>query len=694
MKGERAMLGLVLIAAGTATAADTVWWTVDAAAEMLAGRGEGVAVTAEGRLERAAGWHAGVAFEEPVLLAAGRAPDGSVIVGTGHPAALYRVTEGGAQQLAEIPGDQVTALLVMGDDEVLVAAGSPAVLYRWRRGGLDEVGRLGEGGIWELARFAGQVVAAAGPPAALYRLGERGFERWVELPDVHARCLAVLDDRLLVGTSGRGLVVSVDRRGRLGLVVDSQFTEISDLVAAPDGTLWAAALVGEPPPPAKKDGDASATKETSSSSVSLDLPKVDGKTASSEVVRVTPEGALLGVHRFTSQVATALAFDGAGLLVGTGYEGEVWRFVDGGGARLATVDAVQVVGFVDGGAAMLTLGPARLDWRRDDGERPASFRSEHRLFPRPVRFGEYRVVPWSEGVRIRFRSGASEIAEDRWLPWSEWRTEARGLVDLPPGRSLQWELELPAGGDFAGVDRIEVASREVNLPPVISLLEVEEPGVIFLDAPPTGGPVIEVSHPDREGIFTVVDSRRPGPTNSKAAKGKKYYRAGYRTVSWQAEDPNGDPLLYELVVEREDGFRLAVRDRVEANQLAVDVSAVPDGRYRFELTASDAAANPAAPRTARRLSSWFEVDSTPPRIELERHRERWRVTVDDGDGSGVARVRWSRDGGEWTELEPEDGVLDGRRETFWFEARPGRHLVVVSATDRQFNRATVSSVED
>ena len=124
---------------------------------------------------------------------------------------------------------------------------------RWRRewstsgrtAPLSEVGRLAEGGIWDLALFAGQVVAAAGPPATLYRVAERGLERWKELPDVHARCLEVNGDRLLVGTSGKGLILSVDAAGRVGVLADSPFTEISDL-AVGGGSVWAAALVGEP----------------------------------------------------------------------------------------------------------------------------------------------------------------------------------------------------------------------------------------------------------------------------------------------------------------------------------------------------------------------------------------------------------------------------------------------------------------
>ena len=106
------------------------------------------------------------------------------------------------------------------------------------------------------------------------------------------------------------------------------------------------------------------------------------------------------------------------------------------------------------------------------------------------------------------------------------------------------------------VDRVEVAVVEVNLPPQVKQLKVEEPGVVFLAAPPPTGPVIEAVHPDVNGIFTVIDDT--APKNKGSTKGKKYYRAGFRTVSWQVSDPNKDPLRFRLEVEPAENVRALV----------------------------------------------------------------------------------------------------------------------------------------
>lgn len=692
------VFALLPLVCQVAVATETRRWVVDTPEELLKGRGSNVQVTADGTLQRVAGWAAGPDFEEAVVMAASRDADGSLIVGTGFPARLYRVRGNEAELLAEVDAEQITALLATADGEVLVATVAPGALYRWSGGALDEVGRLSAGGIWDLAVFDGEVVAAGGPPASVFKVTERGLVRWVELPDVHGRCLEPEDDRLLVGTSGKGLILSVDRSGRLGVLADSPFTEIADL-AAGGGAVWAAALVGEPVSTPRKaqsgdDGDDTSEDRTEVSTTSgeLKLPEVNGKTATSEVLKLTADGGLLSVHRFVREVATTLAWDGQGVLVGTGFEGEVWRFVNGGGARIATVDAVQVVGVVDGGAALLTQGPGGVLWRRSDDDQPGRFRSKAQEFKQPVRFGEYRVEPSSAGLRIRFRSGISGTPDETWLPWTDWMLASGGSVSLPPGRSLQWEVEIPADATASSVvDRVEVAVVEVNLPPRVKELRVEAPGVVYLSAPPPSGPVIEAVHPDLNGIFTVIDDAER--KNNGSTKGKKYYRAGFRTVSWEVTDPNKDPLQYRLEVEDRNGFQFEVRERIAGSQLGVDTSAIPDGMYRFRLTASDAPRNPAGALEVTRVSRWFPIDNSAPSVNLSRRGDAWVVTVRDSL-SPIVRAEWSRDGVAWTALAPTDGLLDGREENFEFPAASGRHMVVVRVVDRQHNRATAGAVEE
>ena len=694
MRVLRWLTPVLILICSSSWATETRRWVADTPDQLLKGRGQGVSVTGDGTLVTVPGWVGGPTVDEPLVAAGARRKDGSLIVGTGHPARLYEVKGDRVSPLADVPGEQVTAVLVTPRDEVYVASISPGVLFRLDKGRLEEVARLGEGGIWDLAWFDGSVVAATGMPAALYRLGAQGMERWLELPDAHARSLASAGDSLIVGTSGKGLVLGVDGSGAMSLLADSPFTEIPDLVAAPDGSIWAVALVGEPiQPPTKTkptNGEAETSSESAeqvSSAMELDLPKINGNTATSELLRLTPEGALLRVHRFAKQVASAVAWDGSGVLVGTGYQGEVWRFLPEGGARLTTVDAVQVVGFIDDGEAVLTQGPGQVLWQRK-GAVPSRYRINGQWLPIPVRFGEYEVTPARAGVRIRFRSGASEKPDESWLPWTDWLPAAGGRVPLPPARSLQWEVEMEEG---TTVERVVVALREVNLAPEITALKVEEPGAVYLSGPPPSGPVIDRDHPDLNGIFTVIEPNGKSAKNS--TKGKRFYRSGFRTASWTVKDLNDDALQVRLDLEGQDGFVLLVRDELAADQLGVDTSALPDGTYRFRLTVSDEQTNPGNGLEAQRSSRWFVVDNTPPEVKLTRGADQWQLVVEDAS-SALSKVEWSRDGEKWHLLEPADGVLDGRRESFSFPVAEGRHLIVVRAVDLHHNRATTGAVEE
>ncbi len=690
-----ALAVLALALAGNLAATETRRWTVDTAEQMLKGKGNGVAVTEDGRLVPVPGWQPRAKIPAPVVLAGVTLGDGSILVGTGHPAALYRFAAGAVARVVEVPAEQVTAMLRTPAGHVLVATTGPAAVFEWDGKKLVRRGGIEGGGFWDLAWFGGGAVVAAGSPATLYRLTDRGLERWLELPDTHARCLAVDGDVLLVGTSGRGLVLRVDGAGSVGMVADSPFTEIADLAVAPDGDVWAAAVVGPPEekkaPAGAKTPAGKAGETVTVTPAKLKLPKVNGTTASSELLRVTPSGALLSVHRFAGQVATALAWDGSGVLVGTGYEGEVWRFGRRGGTRLAFLDAVQVTAILDGGRVLLTQGPAAVLTRRPLSAAGGTFSSAVERFKRPVAFGRYRVDPPEDAVRIRFRSGLTQRPDRTWLPWSDWLPAAGGKVPLPPATSLQWEVKIPAGKEARAVERVTVAYREVNLPPRIVSLTVQPPGVVFLAAPPPSGQFVDVAHPDVNGIFTTLSPGRPG--GRAAGRGKKYWRVGYRTVTWKVEDPNGDPLRFDLTLERRDGFILPVKKGLERTQIAIDTTAVPDGWYRFRLVATDAPRNPVHPATDAAPSPWFVVDHTPPELRIVRDGKRWRVEAADAL-SAISVAQWSRDGAGWHPLAPDDGLVDQRHEVFHFPAESGRHLVVVRVIDRHHNRAVASAVEE
>jgi hypothetical protein len=669
-------------------------FALDTPRALAGARGHGVAVHADGTLRPLPPLQPSAAFDEPLGLALTIAPDGTAWVGTGNPARVWRIGKGGKELVAEPAADQVAALLLDPRGDLYIATASPALLFKVARGGSAavEVGRLTEGNLWDLAWFESQLVAAAGNPGRLLRLSPRGLELAAAIPDRHARCLAVTGAALLIGTSGKGLILRWDGRGTPGVLADSSFTEIAALAVAPDGTAWAAALTGDPtlgkPPAREPAADASVTVSAGEGAAAAAAP--DKAANASEILRVLANGAVTTAHRFGKQIAGALDWGEQGVVIGTGLEGELWRLSAGVAAQLDAVDAAQVVRIAGGGDWVLTQGPVTL--LRRGGAPRGTFTSPVLDAGQPAEWGEAMVAaalgePGS--CTIRFRSGAAAEPDDGWNLWG--KAAPCGVVkpDAPPARYLQWQvaLEVPE----AVVERVEVAYRQLNLPPEVKTLTVHEPGEIFLKGPPPSDRIIEVEHPGLSGIFTTLGD---DDNDRQAALGKKYYRVGYRTLSWKVEDPNGDPLRFTVEVQPAGSTTWwPVRTDLESVNLALDTQALADGTYRFRLTASDEPANPGAPATVQALSGHVTIDNTPPVVTLKRAGDVWQVTIEDLL-SRVAAVDWNRDADRWHPLAPDDGLLDGRRETMKIPAAAGRHALAVRATDEHHNRATVAVEEE
>jgi len=683
-------LPLVLaLAAAPSHATETRRFVIDTPKALDGAEAVAVAIAADGTLRPLPPLVEAAAFEEPLGLALALDGDGTAWVGTGHPARIWRVGADGAKELVtEVEADQITALLVAPDGALYAATAVPAALVRVdrQRGEATLVTSLPEGNLWDLAWFDGALLAAAGNPGRLLRLGPKGFELAAAVPDQHARCLAVSGGVLLIGTSGRGLILRWTGQGPVGAFFGAGFTEVADLAVSPDGTVYAAALTGDPTlgkPPQKAEGGEASVNVTTGGDAP---PAADGGSATSEILRIFPAGGAITLYRFSRQLATALAWSGDALVAGTGIEGEIWQLAGEAAAELDTVDAAQVTALAGGGDLVLVQGPVRL--LRRAGEPRGTLVSPVLDAGQASRWGVAEVEGGRPGCAVAFRAGATAEPDATWSAWSEAVPCDRLQVPAPAGRYLQWRLELD--GAAARVRRVEVAYRQVNLPPRITELTVHAPGEVFLQTPPPADRIVDVEHPGVNGIFTTLSDEA---TEQQARLGKKYYRVGYQSVSWKAEDPNGEPLVFGVEVASAAGGRwMAIRGDLAESSLAFDTQALADGPYRLRVTASDRPGNPSDPLTATQLSSWFTVDNAAPAIAIERDAAGWLVTVEDAL-SPLASVEWNRDADRWHAAEPLDGLLDSRRETFRIPTATGLHVVSVRAIDDHHNRATAAVEE-
>ena len=175
------------------------------------------------------------------------------------------------------------------------------------------------------------------------------------------------------------------------------------------------------------------------------------------------------------------------------------------------------------------------------------------------------------------------------------------------------------------------------------------------------------------------------------------FARGLRTLQWRGSDPNGDPLTYTVSVRNEEGGDwIKVDEDLDASAFTWDTGALPDGRYRVRVVASDAGGNAIGEAlTATAVSAPFSVDNTPPQVDELAAEPAPGAIVVAGRASDAAsplgRIEVSLDNDDWRPLSPEGGLSDERALSFRArvpDVSPGEHTVSVRAIDLAGNTAT------
>lgn len=722
------------LAANAAGATEVKTFQLQSQKAFLAGTLEGISVDPEGRLELAGRAERVTSLAEPFLFSAAPHPEGWV-VGTGNGGKVLLVSqEGEVTELFSASEGQVFAVTAAPDGTVYAGASPGGKVYRVPPGGDgDEAGlwyETGETYVWDLALEAdGALLVATGTSGKLFRVrghGEGGAEgeEVYDSGDTHARALEVLPDgAVLLGTAGEGLVLRISPDGSVRTLYDATQPEVVAFARRPDGTLYAAVIASEASSvdlssPAEGDDEDDETKsapkaptgtvtvETSPSSPVGSRP-AGFKGNRAEVLSISNAGVVESVWTFDEETVFDLLWDRDRLWVATGLEGELYGF-DGEHMVLEKdLDERQIVALIPGepaagGPAFATTNAPALYRLTAGKERQGTYTSAALDAGAVARFGTLRWrgrTPRGTGVAFSFRSGVSSEPDRTWSDWTEPRKpSATGEVSLdgvPRGRYVQWRATLSASERSQASPRltaVELSYRQENLRPKVTSFEAMDPGEVLVPAgfnPTTQ--VFEPVSPNREGIFTTLEEASARPEG----RTKTVWKKGYRTFRWEVEDPNEDGLVYALHFQRPDrdgnggGGWLPVVEELEEDHFSFDATALPDGLYRFRLSASDEEANPPDEGlVGEELSEPVVIDHSPPALaSAERRGGVVRVVLEDA-WNPLRTVEVSVDAGEWQGAPAADGLLDARREVLEVEVPDGATLLLLRATDAAFNVVT------
>jgi hypothetical protein len=726
-----ALAGCVCLVAREARAVSPVLWTVETLEEFERGKPDGVALGATGELTLGPAISALNVppleqSSEPFLWCLAADGKGTVYAGGGKSGTIYRVPKGGVGSVYYETGDLAVHALVV-DRDVLYAATLPeGRIVRVTGESKGETWYQPEDRyVWGLALGPkGELYAATGERGIVYKItGQGKAEVFFDSEEFHIVSLAIdAQGNLLAGSDGKGLLYRITPQGKATVLYDAPLREIAALAVDAKGAVYAAAIgaESEPPPlplilpnpvlgreaappglPGQPPLQVPGISEEPTPRVTVTTlggTVVASSPARSEVYRIDPDGTVVSVWSSPTELAYALVIDAAGRpVIGTGEPARV-RVLTAPrqSVLLAKLPPSQVTALLPSGRQLIAatsnigrlylLDPAQAD--------SGSYLSEAQDALTTARWGRIAwraAVPSGSKVEIATRTGNSATPDATWSDWSQVYANADGsAITSSAARFLQWRARLQrqgkGNGDGPTLQSVSVAYLQANLPPQAKRLTLLPPGVVRERSTPS-------ADVDPESLaYTGV---RGGPlsagrADSGASDLKKLYARGQRAFEWEADDPNGDPLSYDLWFrgEGETAWKPLARGLRDA-YFAFDSMSLPDGLYRVRLDVSDAPGNAAdQAKSASLQSETFLVDNTAPVVQVTARKAAKGGTtleINATDGFGpLSRAEASLDAARWTPLSPVDGVGDSRTESYTLpleRLRPGEHTAIVRVFD-------------
>jgi hypothetical protein len=725
---------LLLSVGLTAQASTSSVWEMTSFSDFVKGKFDGVSLGRDGRLSLAPKLDTLFTSEQPVIWSVAAAPDGALYAATGHHGRIFRIEpDGKAEQYWASDKPEIFALAVDKAGIVFAATSPDGKIYRIENGKAAEYFDPHTKYIWSLAIASdGTLYAGTGDGGQVFRITAQGKgEPWYNTGQGNVTGLMIdAQGRLLAGTEPNGILFRITAKDKAFALYDSNLPEIRAVAPNADGSVYAVALGGSlakkiqatqstsgapldsvptistsitvtadaggdikpsPPAPAKPQEatPAPAVTATSAAVTTTDNTPVEksaiyrinadntvdtlwsskeenvydilngadgqlyfGTDASGRIYRLTPDRKLTLVAQTNEAEATRLLQWRGSLLAATGNMGKIYR-LGNSGARGTYESPV----FDAGGVAQW----GKIRWQGDKGVGTIS---------------------------LRTRSGNSLRPDATWSDWSAPVSNGAGAqVTSPNARYLQYDATLAGSG--VTLENVTAAYLPQNNPPMVRSVTVLTTATQVASSAKTTATASSASTPYS---VTVTDTGDSTPTASTGTPTQTLSRAAQQqmAISWQADDPDGDKLVYQVDF-RGEGERdwILLKKDLHENSWTIDGDALADGRYFFRVTASDREAN--APATAKEsdlVSSPVLIDNTPPVVRVEPARRAGGavdINFDAQDSaSALRRAEYSLDAGPWTPIAPMDGILDSQAESFrlHIDAVPaGAHVLVLRVAD-------------
>ncbi|HWE48342.1 MAG TPA: hypothetical protein VG273_01035 [Bryobacteraceae bacterium] len=700
-------------------ASTPAFWELNSFSDFVKGTFNGVSLGRDGRLSLAPKLDALFTSEQPVVWSVAAAPDGALYAATGHRGRVFRIEPNGTSKLIWTADKPEVFAIAVDKKGVLYAATSPdGKIYRIENGKATEYFDPQSKYIWTLALAPdGTLYAGTGDGGRVFRVTGAGKgEQYYATGQGNVTSLTLdKEGRLLAGTEPNGILFRITAKDKAFALYGASLPEIRAAEPNPDGSIYAVALGGalakkvqavqagqngsiditpaatttitvtadagtdiKPAPPNPPKPQATPAPETPTAAVTAtDSTNVE----KSAIYRINPDNTVDTLWSSKEEnVYDILPSSNGQLYFGTDSNGRIYRLSpDSKLTLVAQTNEAQATRLLQWRGALIAA-TGNMGKIYELGNPGANGTWESSVFDAGS-VSKWGKIRWQgEGaISFRTRTGNSIRPDATWSDWSTPLSDA-AQINSPNARYLQLEAKLT--GPKAAIENISAAYLPQNNPPAIHSITVITTATPAAAAPKPSVPSFSV---------TVTDTGDAAPNSSTGTPSQTLSRAAYQqlVISWNADDPDTDKLVYELDFrgEGEQAWKPLKKDLTDTSY-TIDSDSLADGRYFFKVIASDRPSNPpASAREADLISSPVLIDNTPPAVKIQsaaRAGDGVDVSFGAQDAaSALRRAEWSLDAGPWKPVAPVSGILDSPSEQFRFHIAvpPGEHLLVVRVAD-------------
>lgn len=711
----RVSLALALLGA-SAFAVQPQFLRLSTMRDFMDGEIEGLSIDSTGRLSLAPAVTAGPDLGAPVVWAVAVDPQGVLYAGTGNDGKILKIDGRTTQTFFDAAEPEVQALAIGPDGRLFAASNPDGKVYA-----IDKAGKStvffdpAERYIWALA-FDGQgrLWVGTGGEGRIYRVDAKGQSTTLlTSQDAHITAIAIgASGSAFAGSSPSGLVYAIDAKDNVRVLYDSTYREVKSILPLPNGSAYVALVDGRSeiplprPTPSPSPAASPAAEGAVTTSTSIEVFAFPAAPAGN----ATPRGGS-GPARGAIVLVTALGdadqlWSGDespfflfkrndAVLFGTGAKGRVYEVRDD---RTYTVvrtmpqeQLTAAAPMPSGEIAIASSNPGKLAYLSNKREAKGTFTSAARDFDNVSQVGALEASVSSPAVAYELRTGNAATPDTTWSNW-EPVTPGKAPARSPQARFAQIRATLNGGPENPSLSWLQLAYVQRNIRPLVRDLTLYPPGDAFQKSGGGSTGETEIAGLDSGSPEIKPVTATSGRSTDSASLGRKVFFRSLRTLTWRAEDANGDSLKYDVLYRPENVAAFTkLREGLEDPVFTWDTTTVPSGRYVLRVIARDQASNPEGRGLSyEKDTESFEVDNEPPTITATIAAGLVKVVVTDAV-SPVRKAEWAKEAGTWTDLVPSDGLADSREETFEFRLDGTPAAIVIRATD-SFGNVAVTRV--